>query len=205
MAALVRLIILLLIYTGLRRGELCGLEWKDIDLDARVLHVVRSSQYIGQGMVITKEPKTRAGTRKLTLSQTACRLLLEYRQWQDGIKAALGDQWIENDRLFTQWNGKPIHPQTISGWFRHFLERHQGELPKVHLHSLRHSNATLLIAEGTDICTVSQRLGHAQTSTTLNIYAHALKSRDEDAANKLDLALNDSHDVIPFPSKASGL
>ena len=75
----------------------------------------------------------------------------------------------------------------ISGWFTDFIKKNG--FPKVTLHSLRHSNATLMIAEGVDICTVSQRLGHADTSTTLNIYAHALKSRDIEAADKLDSAL----------------
>lgn len=198
-----RTMITLLIYTGLRRGELNGLEWKDIDFEARTLTVARSSLYIGNGQTITKEPKSRAGKRKLTLSNTACRLLLEYKAWQDKRKEELGDQWEEHDRLFTQWNGVPIHPQTISDWFRKFLNKHP-ELPRVRLHSLRHSNATLLIAEGVDIRTVSNRLGHAQTSTTLNIYSHALQSRDAAAADCLDNALNDT-EVIPFPAKASGM
>lgn len=198
-----RTMITMLVYTGLRRGELCGLEWQDIDFNTRTLTVARSSLYIGNGQTITKEPKTRSGKRKLTLSNTACLLLLEYREWQDRRKADLGDQWIGTGRLFTQWNGAPIHPQTISDWFRKFLARHP-ELPKVRLHSLRHSNATLLIAEGVDIRTVSNRLGHAQTSTTLNIYSHALQSRDAAAADCLDAALGDGT-VIPFPTKASGM
>ena len=198
-----RTMITLLIYTGLRRGELNGLEWKDIDFEARTLTVARSSLYIGNGQAITKEPKTRSGKRKLTLSNTACMLLREYKAWQDKRKAELGDQWQEHDRLFTQWNGVPIHPQTISDWFRKFLNRHK-ELPRVRLHSLRHSNATLLISEGVDIRTVSNRLGHAQTSTTLNIYSHALQSRDAAAADCLDMALNDT-EVIPFPARASGM
>lgn len=196
-----RTMITLLIYTGLRRGELNGLEWKDVSFDTRTLTVARSSVYSGQ--TYTKEPKTRSGKRKLTLSNTACMLLREYKTWQDKRKEELGDQWQECDRLFTQWNGTPIHPQTISDWFRKFLNKHP-ELPRVRLHSLRHSNATLLIAEGVDIRTVSNRLGHAQTSTTLNIYSHALQSRDAAAADCLDNALNDT-EVIPFPAKASGM
>lgn len=100
----------------------------------------------------------------------------------------IGDQWIENDRLFTQWNGKPIHSDTTTGWFSNFVAKNN--LPKITLHSLRHTNATLMIAEGTDIWTVSNRLGHAQTSTTLNIYTHVLKSRDSIAADNLDNILS---------------
>ena len=183
-----RVMVTLLLYTGMRRGELCGLEWKDIDFDKQTLTICRSSQYIGNKQFITKEPKTKAGIRKISIGSGICQLLQNYRQHQDKQREKTGDQWVENDRLFTQWNGEPIYPDTITDWFPKFLER--CGLPKVTLHSLRHSNASLMIAEGVDIRTVSNRLGHAQTSTTLNIYSHALKSRDQDAADKLDMALN---------------
>ena len=117
-----------------------------------------------------------------------CQLLKSYRSYQALERLRVGDRWVDTDRLFTQWNGEPIYPDTVTDSFAKFLKRH--DLPKVTLHSLRHSNATLMIAEGADIRTVSNRLGHAQTSTTLNIYSHALKSRDQDAADKLDAALN---------------
>jgi len=179
----------LLIFTGMRRGELCGLEWKDIDFENHTMHIRRSSQYLGNGgQMLTKEPKTRSGIRKFVLSESMCRLLKEYRKWQCERKLSLGDQWEDTDRLFTTWNGKPIHPDTVTGWFAKFLTANG--LRKVTLHSLRHTNATLMIAEGVDVCTVSKRLGHANTSTTLNIYAHALKSKDTEAAEKLDQALS---------------
>jgi integrase len=174
----------LLIFTGIRRGELCGLEWKDIDFDNSTMQIMRSSQYIGNGQIVPKEPKTRSGRRKFVLSDTLIRLLKSYRKFQLESIVRLGDQWVSTDRLFTTWNGKPIHPDTVTSWFAKFLKR--SEIRKVTLHSLRHTNATLMIAEGVDVCTVSNRLGHANTSTTLNIYAHALKSRDSEAAEKLD-------------------
>lgn len=177
----------LLLFTGLRRGELMGLEWKDIDLTSGEMQVIRTSQYIGNKTIITKEPKTLAGRRKLTLSRSACEMLREYKRWQNAQRLQLGDEWQDTDRLFTTWNGTPMYPDTISGWFADFIRKNG--FPKVSLHSLRHSNATLMIAEGVDIRTVSQRLGHADTSTTLNVYAHALKSRDIEAAEKLESAL----------------
>lgn len=179
--------ITLLVYTGIRRGELCGLEWKDIDFENQVMHVVRSAQYIGNKTMITKEPKTKSGIRHFSLSIHACILLKKYKRWQLEQKFNAGDQWTESDRLFTSWNGKPIHPDTVTDWFSKFIKR--SGLPYVTLHSLRHTNATLMIAEGTDVCTVSRRLGHANTATTLNIYAHALKSKDREAANTLDNVL----------------
>ncbi len=182
-----RTMILLLLYTGMRRGELCGLEWKDIDFDTGKLRIVRSSQYLGKGQMFTKEPKTKAGIREITLSHNTLRILQDYRLWQNRERLKLGEAWEDTDRLFTQWNGKPIHPDTVTGWFAKFIQRNG--FPHVTLHSLRHTNATLLIAEGTDVCTVSKRLGHANTATTLNIYTHALRSKDEEAARKLDEVL----------------
>ena len=85
-------------------------------------------------------------------------------------------------------SGNPIHPDTVSGWFAKFIKK--TDLPPVTLHSLRHTNATLLIANKADIRTVSQRLGHAQTSTTVNIYAHAIQSADAATAEVLDDILN---------------
>lgn len=183
-----RTMITLLVYTGIRRGELCGLEWKDIDFQTQVMHVCRSAQYIGNKTMITKEPKTKSGIRHFSLSTTACIMLRKYRQWQIEQRFKAGDQWCECDRLFTSWNGQPIHPDTITNWFAKFIKR--SELPYVTLHSLRHTNATLMIAEGTDVCTVSRRLGHANTATTLNIYAHALKSKDREAANTIERTLS---------------
>lgn len=174
----------LLVYTGIRRGELCGLEWKDIDFENRVMHIVRSSQYIGNATIITKEPKTQSSIRKISISPSVCTLLRKYKVWQNQEKLKTGDRWIEHDRLFTQWNGKPISPDTVTDWFGKFIKR--SDLPHVTLHSLRHTNATLMIAEGTDVCTVSSRLGHANTATTLNIYSHALKTKDQEAAEMLD-------------------
>lgn len=99
----------------------------------------------------------------------------------------LGDKWVDTDRLFCQWNGMPIHPDTITGWFHDFIERNN--LPKVTIHSLRHTNATLMIASGTDIRTIAGRLGHAQTSTTVNTYSHVIQSANRVAADKLDAML----------------
>ena len=182
-----RTMITILILTGMRRGELFGLEWKDIDFNNRCIRIERTSQYIGNKTIITKGPKTRSGHREIYISQSLVRVLKKYRAWQAQRRLDVGSDWNDTDRLFTQWNGKPMYPDSLTKWFSKFLERNN--LRKVTLHSLRHTNATIMIAEGTDIRTVSNRLGHAQTSTTLNIYTHALKSKDEQAAEVLDNVL----------------
>ncbi|MED9969321.1 MAG: tyrosine-type recombinase/integrase [Ruminococcus sp.] len=179
-----RMMIMLLIYTGMRRGELFGLEWKDIDFENGYLSVVRTSQYIGNKTLITKEPKTKSSHRKMKLSNDIIKMLKSYQVWQIEQRFKACGDWNETDRLFTQWNGLPMYPDSLTKWFNGFLKRHN--LRHVTLHSLRHTNATLMIAEGTDIRTVSSRLGHSNTSTTLNIYTHALKSKDEQAAEVLN-------------------
>lgn len=182
-----RTMIMLLIYTGMRRGELFGLEWKDIDFENGYLNIVRTSQYIGNKTLITKEPKTKSSRRCMKISQSLVDLLKEYRAFQSEQRLKTGSEWHNTDRLFTQWNGLPMYPDSLTKWFSNFLKRHN--LRQVTLHSLRHTNATLLIAEGTDIRTVSSRLGHSNTATTLNIYTHALKSKDSEAADVLNTVL----------------
>ena len=176
--------IMLLIYTGIRRGELFGLEWKDIDFENGYLEIVRTSQYIGNKTLITKEPKTKSSRRMMKLSNDIIKILNSYRVWQIEQRFKIGSEWHDTDRLFTQWNGLPMYPDSLTKWFNKFLKRHN--LRQVTLHSLRHTNATLMIAEGTDIRTVASRLGHSNTSTTLNIYTHALKSKDTQAAEVLN-------------------
>ncbi len=180
--------IMILIYTGIRRGELFGLEWKDIDFNNNYLNIVRTSQYIGNKTIITKEPKTKSSQRGMKISQSLIDLLKQYRAWQSEQRLKIGSEWHDTDRLFTQWNGQPMYPDSLTKWFHNFLQRNN--LRSVTLHSLRHTNATIMISEGTDIRTVSNRLGHAQTSTTLNIYTHALKSKDTQAAEVLDDVLS---------------
>ena len=182
-----RTMIMLLIYTGMRRGELFGLEWKDIDFENGYLNIVRTSQYIGNKTLITKEPKTKSSRRCMKISQSLVDLLKEYRAFQSEQRLKTGSEWHNTDRLFTQWNGLPMYPDSLTKWFSNFLKRHN--LRQVTLHSLRHTNATLLIAEGTDIRTVSSRLGHSNTATTLNIYTHVLKSKDSEAADVLNTVL----------------
>jgi len=162
-----RVIITLLLYTGLRRGEACGLEWKDIDFDNKTISIDRASQYIPKEGIITTDTKNYSSVRTITVSQTALKMLKVYRVWQTSERLKVGDKWIDRDRLFTKWNGEPIHPDTITNWFHAFIQK--TDLPDIHIHSLRHTNATLSIAHHINIRVVSKMLGHSQTSTTMNI------------------------------------
>ena len=169
---------------GARRGEICALRWSDIDFEKGTLSIKRTVQSIpGIGLVFNT-PKTRRGKRCLRIGADCVELLQEYRRYQKAERFRIGSAWVrkvtlengkvvDNDMLFTKWNGEPMDPDIISSWFPKFLEAHN--LPDVNFHSLRHSNASILIAAHVPITTVSGRLGHAQTSTTLNYYASALQ------------------------------
>lgn len=185
----------LALLTGARRGEICGLRWSDIDFEKGTLSIKRTVQFIpGEGIVFTS-PKTKRSRRCIRIGADCLELLKEYRQHQIQERLRIGSRWarkvtiengkvVDNDMLFTRWNGEPLDPETVSTWFPRFLEEHS--LPAVHFHSLRHTNASLLIAAHVPITTVSDRLGHAQTSTTLNFYASAIQSADAAAADALE-------------------
>ena len=184
-----RTMITILLLCGCRRGELCGLEWKDIDFERATIHIRRSSQYVNHE-IITKEPKTASSIRNLSLDTHTAELLREHRSWQSAQKLKAGKFWQECDRIFTKADGTPIHPDTVGDWWDKFQKKHG--LVHHSLHSLRHTNASLLIAYDADVATVSGRLGHADASTTLKIYTHQFKSRDKAAANLLGSFADDA-------------
>ncbi|MBQ6265294.1 MAG: site-specific integrase [Clostridia bacterium] len=172
----------LLILFGIRRGELCGLEWKDIDFDNQTISIRRNSQYVS-GEIITKDPKTQKSTRVLSMDDYSLALLNEYKTFQDEKKKKAGPLWTDTDRLFTKYDGTPIHPDTVGDWWDKFQKRNG--LEHHTLHSLRHTNASLLISHDTDVATVSGRLGHSNPNTTLKVYSHMFRARDREAAQTL--------------------
>ena len=178
-----RSMILTFIYSGMRRGELLALKWDDFDFENKTVTINKTLQYLAGKGIYIKEPKTRASVRTIRLSDEVFEVLGEYREWQENQKIEIGEQWSEEGFVFCKLNGKNIHPDTVTAWFTDFVKRNN--LPRVTIHSLRHTNLTLLIAAGVPLRTVANRGGHAQTSTTSNIYSHALQSVDELAAGKL--------------------
>lgn len=183
-----RTAILLELATGLRRGELMGLEWQDVDFEANTVEVKRASQYLPGHGVFTKEPKTETSKRVIAVPASVMAVLKQYKAAQAEHRLQVGDLWQGSNRLFTTWDGRPMHPDTITKWFREFIRKHN--LPPITILGLRHTAATLLIAEGVPLKNVSSRMGHSNISTTVNIYAHALQSVDRAAAEKLDRILS---------------
>ena len=182
-----------LIYCGLRKGELCGLKWSDIDFEAGTLSVNRALKYLSGVGVYEEAPKTENGIRTITMPSPVVSLLKEHRKNQKETRLKLGDRWKDTGYVFTKWDGDTMHPDSLYQWFKNFIKKNN--LPNVTLHELRHTNASMMIASGVDIATVSKRLGHADTSITTRIYTHAIKERDAVASELLEK-------MIPYPEKA---
>ena len=176
--------IILTVFTGVRLGELMGLEWQDVDFKNGIISINRSSQYLSDMGVFTKVPKTESSIREIAIPEFIISLLGEYKLWYEEQKSLYGELWTNSDRLFVQSNGKPMHPSTISKWFVKYVG--QIGLPVINFHGLRHTNASLLVAQNIDIAIISARLGHAQISTTLNFYVHPLLSHNRKAGYALE-------------------
>ncbi len=176
--------IILTVFTGVRLGELMGLEWSDINFKDGIVSINRSSQYLAEKGVFTKTPKTESSIRDVAIPEFVVTLLEEYKYWYDNQKTLFGELWYDSNRLFVQADGKPMHPSTISKWFEKFVE--QIGLPVINFHGLRHTNATLLIAQNIDVSVVAARLGHAQITTTYNFYVHPIISHNKTAGFALE-------------------
>ena len=176
--------IILTVFTGVRLGELMGLEWQDIDFKNGIISINRSSQYLSDMGVFTKVPKTESSIREIAIPEFIISLLEEYKLWYEEQKSIYDELWMNSDRLFVQADGKPMHPSTISKWFVKYVG--QIGLPVINFHGLRHTNASLLVAQNIDIAIISARLGHAQISTTLNFYVHPLLSHNRKAGYALE-------------------
>lgn len=190
----------LALFGGLRRGELIALIWNDIDFDNNSISITKSTGYVNKSM-ITKAPKNKSSIRVITVPGPIMDMLKSYKLEQKELKLSIGDQWQgtqgkdwqDNNNIFIQWNGKQMNLASPYGTFKDIIKKYNAtikensfKLPSIPLHGLRHTSATLLISENIDVRTVSARLGHAQTSTTMNIYAHSLKKLDEKASSALD-------------------
>jgi integrase len=182
------------LFTGLRRGELCGLEWPDINFDNNSIRVRRASQYISKKGVIEVKTKNNSSDRNIDITPFVASMLKQYQIWWTEHRLKNGDKWQgEKERLFIQNDGKPLFPSTINSWLNKFIEKHG--FPHITPHGLRHTFVTLQLTAGVDIRTLQSRSGHAQASTLLNIYSHAIQSSQEKAALALDDVLLKKNEV----------
>lgn len=183
------------LFCGLRRGEVLALHWKDIDFDKKELYVTKTVSKNETG-VIYKDPKTKESKRMVPFPENLIPLLKEYRLYYKKLKVSLGDTWQGNDNLFVQADGKLMCISTPSQTFARHLKRFNlwidgneeklEKLPIISLHGLRHSCASLLNSLDVNMIDISSILGHAQTSTTMNIYAHSFEKQKRVAADKME-------------------
>lgn len=179
-----KIALLTVLFMGLRRGELAGLEWKDIDYENKTMTIARSVQdIIGFGL-ITKEPKTENSKRTISMPDKLIEYLKEYEICWLNQKKYLGDRLGDTDRLFCTEDGTDISPGLFRVWLQKTLAK--VDLPKVTLHSLRHTNITLQLVAGVDMKTVSARAGHSKASTTSDFYSHFIKNSDIHASEILN-------------------
>lgn len=180
----------LALYGGFRRGELLALTWEDIDFQHRTITINKSLAKTKAGFLV-KSTKNESSERVVTVPAECITLLKRLNLQQKEQRMKLGSAWEGKNNVFSQVMGGYMDTNTPNHSFQRIIKRynqtHEDQLPLISFHGLRHTSATLLIAQNNDIKTVSARLGHADVSTTLNIYSHALKERDEKAADSLSI------------------
>jgi integrase len=170
---------LVAIHTGLRRGEVCGLRWKD--LNAGELHVTQAIGRVGNKIRVTT-PKTRRSRRTIKLPASLLPELAQHKKEQATIRLRLG--LGKTDLICTMPDGKPLHPVVLSHAFAQKVR--EAGLPPTTFHGLRHFHVSYLLKHGVPLHVVSARAGHAHATVTLNTYAHLMGGEDERAAEQSD-------------------
>jgi len=171
---------------GLRRGELLGLRWSDVDLDAATLRVNFALQRC-DGELQLVEPKTEKSRRALPLPALLVVALRAHRTRQLEDRLALGSNWQETRFVFTSTIGTPMEPRNLNRMFDALLIN--AKLPKIRFHDLRHSCATMLLSQGVPQRTLMEILGHSQISLTMNTYSHVLPEMTRAAIGVMDSVL----------------
>ncbi|WP_025684540.1 site-specific integrase [Paenibacillus maysiensis] len=183
-----RMMITLALTTALRRGELLGLDIdKHIDLDRGIIDVQQSVSISVKGQAHVKVPKTKKSKRKVSIPASVLLELREYIKYKRLQRKDQGQLWRGGDHffLFSHENGLAFHQERPYLWFRNFIQKNKFRY--IRFHDLRHTSATLLINQGVHAKIISERLGHGNINTTMNIYGHALQSADQAAADKFDV------------------
>jgi integrase len=166
--------------TGLRRGEVVGLRWGDVDLNKRVLWVRQSVVQVGYESVVG-QPKTASGEdRRVDLDASTTGSLIGHRLQQDAERAAFGAAYEEHDLVFAREDGSYLKPEVVSRTFQALVG--EAGLRRVRLHDLRHGQASIMLAAGVDMTVVSKRLGHSGIRITSDTYTHLLEGVGRQAA-----------------------
>lgn len=179
-------LIRILLFTGMRIGEITGLHWNDVDFERSTL-TIRYSLYRSKGQYKLGTPKTKSSARVISLPPQVMETLMEQMDWQKQRKQDAGSRWIDRGTVFTGEYGEYMNGNYVNSEFKELLKKH--DFPNVHIHDLRHANASLLINMGVPVKVISEHLGHCDTRTIENIYAHVFAETRAKAADAISQAL----------------
>ena len=177
---------MLLLATGMRRGEALGLRWQDVDVEQRVVHV-RQTVTVVRGAPHVGPPKSKSSRRAVPVPAQVMAALREHRARQNAQRLSLGALWQDNDLVFATAVGTPINPNNLTRDYDRWVKR--AGVPRIRIHDQRHTHVTLALAAGANIKAVSQRVGHAKTSITMDLYAHVLPEQHLDVSDRVGAAL----------------
>ncbi|MDH6521941.1 integrase [Streptomyces sp. SAI-135] len=178
--------------TGLRKGELLGLHWEDLDLTNGTASIRHSLQRTRTSGLTHLPTKTLASERRIALPTECIRSLKEHRQQQDKEREIAGSAWRDSGLVFTTPTGRPLDPANLTRRFRSFLNR--AGLRRIRFHDLRHSTATLLLEQGVDLVVIKELLGHAHIGVTAGVYAHVRLRLQRQAIDTLGNTLDSTDD-----------
>ena len=182
-----RTLITLALDSGMRRSEICALRWSDVDFDTNTIKINKSLKVV-KGIVDESNTKTENSKREIIVSNATINLLKEYKEWQDNYIKEMGKKWIGTDRVFTSKEGNYMYPSTCDHTLRKIIKKYN--LEPICFHELRHTSASILIHKGINPKAVSQRLGHADTSITMEIYSHTFDVTKKESAKAFDEVLS---------------
>jgi integrase len=171
---------------GLRQGEIMGLRWSDVDLDDGTVTVSQALQRVS-GRVTFVKPKSRRSRRTIPIPSTVARSLRAHRARQLEERLIGGPDWNEHDLVFVSTSGTPLEGRNLTRRFQAVLE--QAGLPRMRFHDMRHTCATLLLAQDVQPRVVMEILGHSQISLTMNTYAHVIEDLQREAAERMEEVL----------------
>lgn len=184
---------------GLRRGEVLGLEWPDVDLDGGTL-AVRRTVVEAKGKLFVKEPKSRAGLRAVPLPPLAVAALREWRAEQARLRLQLGEAWQGGERVCTGPDGRPLTPAALTHAFKQAAKR-AGIEGRLRFHDLRHGYTTLLARQGVHPKVAAALLGHSSTAVTLEIYSHVTDDMKREAVERLAAVLPRARGATQIPTR----
>lgn len=177
-------LIFLILFTGMRTGEVMGLKWENIDFNGKSITIKRTRTIDAQGRIIEKEPKTKESERIISLPDFIIELLQELQEYQRREAELMSDEYTYTGYVAATSRGTPHRPFNTYRWFENFLLKNN--LKKATVHDLRHTHAAMLSRLGVEIIDVSNRLGHSNTRITQEVYEYLYKNVDSNISNKLN-------------------